>query len=47
MSGRRSDTDYSGVAPDSHRSGPRALEAHERAFVERAAANLELVPRPA
>ena len=36
MSGQRSDTDFSGVAPDSHRSGPRALEAHERAAVERA-----------
>ncbi len=47
MSGQRSDTDFSGVAPDSHRSGPRALEAHERAAVERAAANVELVPRPA
>ena len=27
MSGIRSDTDFSGVAPDSHRAGPRALEA--------------------
>src|SRR6476646_2385371 len=44
MSGQRSDTDFSGVAPDSHRHGPRALEAHERAAVERAAANVELVP---
>ena len=47
LSGHRSDTDFSGVAPDSHRSGPRALEAHERAAVERAAANVELVPGPA
>jgi acetoin utilization deacetylase AcuC-like enzyme len=46
MSGQRSDTDFSGVAPDSHRRGPRALEAHERAAVERAAANVELVPAP-
>ncbi|HET6172283.1 MAG TPA: class II histone deacetylase [Gaiellales bacterium] len=46
MSGHRSDTDFSGVAPDSHRSGPRPLEAHERAAVERAAANVELVPQP-
>ena len=28
-------------------SGPRALEAHERAAVERAAANVGLVPGPA
>jgi acetoin utilization deacetylase AcuC-like enzyme len=47
LSGHRSDTDFSGVAPDSHRNGPRALEAHERAAVERAAANVELVPGPA
>ena len=46
MSGQRSDTNFAGVAPDSHRSGPRALEAHERAAVERAAANVELVPAP-
>ena len=44
MSGQRSDTNFAGVAPDSHRSGPRALETHERAAVERAAANVELVP---
>jgi acetoin utilization deacetylase AcuC-like enzyme len=45
MSGHRSDTDFSGVAPDGHRAGPRPLEAHERAAVERAAANVELVPK--
>ena len=45
MSGHRSDTDFSGVAPDGHRTGPRPLEAHERAAVERAAANVELVPK--
>ena len=44
MSGHRSDTDFSGVAPDSHRGAPRQLEEHERAAVERAAANVELVP---
>jgi acetoin utilization deacetylase AcuC-like enzyme len=46
MSGIRTDTDFSGVAPDSHRAGPRQLEAHERAAVERAAENVELVPAP-
>ncbi len=46
MSGIRSDTDFSGVAPDSHRAGPRKLEAHERAAVDRAAENVELVPAP-
>jgi hypothetical protein len=46
MSGILSDTDFSGVAPDSHRAGPRQLEAHERAAVERAAENVELVPAP-
>ena len=46
MSGIRSDTDFTGVAPDSHRAGPRQLEAHERAAVERAAENVELVPAP-
>ena len=45
MSGHRTDTDFSGVAPDSHRSAPRRLEEHERAAVERAAANVELVPQ--
>ena len=42
----RSDTDFSAVAPDGHRAGPRTLEEHERAAVERAAANVELVPAP-
>ena len=41
-----SDTDFTGVAPDSHRAGPRQLEAHERAAVDRAAENVELVPAP-
>ena len=46
MSGIRSDTNFTGVAPDSHRAGPRQLEAHERAAVDRAAENVELVPAP-
>jgi acetoin utilization deacetylase AcuC-like enzyme len=46
LSGQRSDTNFSAVAPDGHRS-PRPLEEHERAAVERAAANVELVPKPA
>jgi acetoin utilization deacetylase AcuC-like enzyme len=46
MSGQLSDTDFAAVAPDGHRSGPRALEEHERAAVERAAANVDLVPKP-
>jgi acetoin utilization deacetylase AcuC-like enzyme len=46
MSGVRSDTNFTGVAPDSHRAGPRQLEAHERAAVDRAAENVELVPAP-
>ncbi len=47
MSGQRSDTDFAAVGPDGHREGPRPLEEHERAAVERAAANVELVPAPA
>jgi acetoin utilization deacetylase AcuC-like enzyme len=45
MCGHRSDTDFAAVGPDGHREGPRKLEDHERAAVERAAANVELVPR--
>ena len=45
LSGHRSDTDFAAVAPDGHRDGPRPLEQHERAAVERAAANLDLLPR--
>ena len=47
MSGHTSDVDFSQVAPDGHAAGPRPLEAHERAAVERAAANVALVPGPA
>jgi acetoin utilization deacetylase AcuC-like enzyme len=47
MSGHRSDTDFSAVAPDGHRGAPRKLEQHEHDAVERAAANVELVPGPA
>jgi acetoin utilization deacetylase AcuC-like enzyme len=46
MSGHRSDVDFSQVAPDGHREGPRKLEEHERAAVERAAENVALVPAP-
>ena len=47
MSGHRSDIDFAAVAPDGHRSGPRTLEQHEHDAVERAAANVALVPAPA
>jgi hypothetical protein len=46
MSGHRSDVDFAQVAPDGHREGPRKLEEHERAAVERAAENVALVPAP-
>jgi acetoin utilization deacetylase AcuC-like enzyme len=45
MSGHSSDVDFSQVAPDGHAAGPRPLEEHERAAVERAAANVALVPQ--
>ena len=45
MSGQRSDTDFSAVAPDGHKF-PRKLEQHEHDAVERAAANVALVPAP-
>jgi len=47
MSGHTSDVDFSLVAPDGHRSGPRKLEQHEHDAVERAAANVALVPSSA
>jgi acetoin utilization deacetylase AcuC-like enzyme len=45
LSGQRSDTAFAKVDPDGHRHGPRPLEQHERNAVERAAANLKLLPR--
>jgi acetoin utilization deacetylase AcuC-like enzyme len=45
MSGHRSDTDFAAVAPDGHKVA-RKLEQHERDAVERAAANVALVPAP-
>ena len=44
MSGHRATSTSASVAPDGHAAGPRKLEEHERAAVERAAANVELVP---
>jgi acetoin utilization deacetylase AcuC-like enzyme len=46
MSGHRSETDFAAVAPDGHRTAPRKLEQHEHDAVERAAANVDLVPTP-
>jgi acetoin utilization deacetylase AcuC-like enzyme len=44
LSGQRSDTDFAAVGPDGLRRGPRPLEQHEREAVDRAAANLKLLP---